>query len=54
MPSFLEEMAHFFSVYKDLEQAYTQALGWEPAAAARQAIRHAVRLYEKEYGNQNA
>ena len=48
---FLDEMAHFFSVYKDLERARTQALGWEPAAAARQAIRHAMRLYQKEYGN---
>jgi inorganic pyrophosphatase len=46
---FLAEMAHFFSVYKDLERARTQALGWEPAAAARQAIRHAVRLYKKEF-----
>ena len=45
---FLAEMAHFFSVYKDLEQVRTQALGWEPAAAARQAIRHAIRLYQKE------
>ena len=43
-------MAHFFSVYKDLERARTQALGWEPAAAARQAIRHAIRLYKKEFG----
>ena len=47
---FLAEMAHFFSVYKDLERVHTQALGWEPAAAARQAIRHAERLYEKEHG----
>ena len=47
---FLAEMAHFFSVYKDLERAHTQALGWEPAAAARQAIRHAIRLYQKAYG----
>jgi len=47
---FLAEMAHFFSVYKDLERARTQALGWEPAAAARQAIRHAMRLYQKEFG----
>jgi inorganic pyrophosphatase len=47
---FLAEMTHFFSVYKDLEQVRTQALGWEPAAAARQAIRHAMRLYAKEYG----
>jgi inorganic pyrophosphatase len=46
---FLAEMAHFFSVYKDLERARTQALGWEPAAAARQAIRHAARLYKKEF-----
>ena len=46
---FLAEMAHFFSVYKDLERAHTQALGWEPAAAARQAIRHAMRLYDNQY-----
>ncbi len=47
---FLAEMAHFFSVYKDLEHVRTQGLGWEPAAAARQAIRHAIRLYHKSYG----
>jgi inorganic pyrophosphatase len=47
---FLDEMRHFFSVYKDLEQVQTQGLGWEPAAAARQAIRHAIRLYDKDYG----
>lgn len=47
---FLAEMAHFFSVYKDLELVRTQGLGWEPAAAARQAIRHAMRLYQKAYG----
>ena len=46
---FLAEMQHFFSVYKDLELVRTQSLGWEPAAAARQAIRHAIRLYKKEY-----
>jgi inorganic pyrophosphatase len=46
---FLAEMEHFFSVYKDLELVRTQSLGWEPAAAARQAIRHAIRLYKKEY-----
>jgi inorganic pyrophosphatase len=50
---FLAEMAHFFSVYKDLERARTQALGWEPAAAARQAVRHSMRLYDKEFGERH-
>jgi len=46
---FLAEMAHFFSVYKDLEGVHTEPLGWEPAAAARQAIRHAIRLYQMKF-----
>ncbi|RME34357.1 MAG: inorganic diphosphatase [Thermoflexia bacterium] len=42
---FLEEVAHFFSVYKDLEQAEVQALGWEGRDRAYQEIERAIQLY---------
>lgn len=42
---FLEEVAHFFSVYKDLEQAEVQALGWEGQERAYQEIERAIQLY---------
>jgi len=34
----LKELEHFFSVYKDLEEKKTAALGWRPAAEAFEII----------------
>ncbi len=45
---FLDEVAHFFSVYKDLQGIKVQPNGWEPAATAKAAISHAMRLYQSE------
>ncbi len=42
---FLSEVAHFFSVYKDLEGARVEAIGWENAGIAKERIDHAIRLY---------
>ena len=46
---FLEEVAHFFSVYKDLEGARVESLGWEDAATAKQQIQHARQLYASQF-----
>ncbi len=47
---FLAEVANFFEVYKDLEGVRVNILGWDSAKAAREAILHAVELYEEKYG----
>jgi inorganic pyrophosphatase len=47
-PHFLREVAHFFSVYKDLEEIRVKPIGWEPREAAYEHIRHAVELYSRE------
>jgi inorganic pyrophosphatase len=46
---FLDEVAHFFSVYKDLEGARVEVIGWEPAAAAKEQIQHATQLYQSTF-----
>lgn len=47
---FLAEVAHFFSVYKDLEGARVEPLGWEGADFARDRIVHAMTYYQREFG----
>ena len=47
-PHYLDEVAHFFQVYKDLEGHRTQPLGWESVDVARRQIRHAIKLYREE------
>lgn len=47
-PHFLREVAHFFSVYKDLEETRVKPIGWEPRETAYEQIRHAVELYSRE------
>lgn len=42
---FLDEVAHFFSVYKDLEQEEVKALGWEGLDRAYQEIERAIQTY---------
>jgi inorganic pyrophosphatase len=46
---FLEEIAHFFRHYKDLEGKRVQANGWQPKEEALQAIIHAHQLYLDAY-----
>lgn len=50
-PHFLDEVAHFFSVYKDLEQAEVKGVGWEGRARAFAEIESAVARYQ-EYARQ--
>ncbi|MCS6963577.1 inorganic diphosphatase [Thermoflexus sp.] len=49
---FLQEVAHFFSVYKDLEGIRVRALGWENAERAKERILHAIRLYAAHVGSE--
>jgi inorganic pyrophosphatase len=46
---FLKEVAHFFQVYKDLEGAYTESIGWESVESAHNKIRHALELYSTSF-----
>ena len=52
-PHFVDEVAHFFQVYKDLEGHRTQPLGWEPVDVARKQIAHAIRLYREKQHKEN-
>ncbi|MCS6845634.1 MAG: inorganic diphosphatase [Caldilineales bacterium] len=47
---YLNEVAHFFEVYKDLEGQRTRPIGWEDAAAAKQEILKSVALYKERFG----
>lgn len=49
-PHFLREVAHFFSVYKDLEGVRVKAEGWQPRQVAFELITHAASLYSQESG----
>jgi inorganic pyrophosphatase len=49
-PHFLQEVSHFFEVYKDLEGMRTKPLGWEDAASAKRDIMRAVGLYDDRFG----
>jgi inorganic pyrophosphatase len=44
---FKEEMAHFFTVYKDLEMAEVEVKGWDDQDDAYEEIEQAVRRYWK-------
>lgn len=44
-PHILLEIAHFFSIYKDLEGKRTEALGWKGRQSAQQIIRASHRNY---------
>ncbi len=46
-PHFLHEVAHFFSVYKDLQLDRVEALEWEGREAAMAEIERAINLYAK-------
>ena len=45
---FLQEVAHFFAVYKDLEGIHVKTLGWEHAGNAKERIIYAIELYRKK------
>jgi len=49
-PHFLKEVAHFFTVYKDLEGVRVKPIGWEPRPKALEAIEGAIAFYRREFG----
>ncbi len=50
-PHFLNEVEHFFSVYKDLEEGgRVMPIGWDDAAAAKAAIVRSMQLYQERFG----
>ncbi|HEU5138953.1 MAG TPA: inorganic diphosphatase [Bacillales bacterium] len=44
----LDEIAHFFKVYKDLENKETNVGSWEDAAKAAQVIDDSLKRYEEQ------
>ncbi len=48
-PHALEEISHFFKVYKDLQKKEVKIGGWQDRKAAHQAINHSIKLYRQKY-----
>ena len=48
---FLEEVTHFFNVYKDLESAEVEGKGWDGLDRAYQEIERAVQYYQMNLKN---
>ncbi len=44
-PHFLDEVAHFFNVYKDLESVEVEGRGWEGIEKAHEEIEQAIASY---------
>jgi inorganic pyrophosphatase len=42
---YLEEVTHFFTVYKDLQHVRVETMGWEEREIADQEIERAINLY---------
>lgn len=47
-PHFLDEVTHFFSVYKDLQRIRVEALGWEGQKIAFAAINRSITMYAEK------
>lgn len=50
--SFLDELTHFFTHYKDLEGKRVEAEGWENRDAGLQAINEAHEAYLEKFGSE--
>ena len=48
-PHFLDEVAHFFEVYKDLEGMRTKPVGWEDCEAAKKEILRSIKLFDDRF-----
>ena len=46
---YLKEIEHFFSQYKALENKTVEVKGWEDNQAAKEAVLHAIELYNEKY-----
>lgn len=47
--AYLDEVGHFFTVYKNLEGKTTDVLGWESTEKALEAINHSIELYNERF-----
>lgn len=47
-PHLLKEIAHFASIYKELQGKKVEVQGWEDAAAAKAEIRRAQEMYQSK------
>jgi inorganic pyrophosphatase len=50
-PHILEEIQHFFKVYKDLQEKEVVVGAWEAREKAFEAVDHSLKLYNEKYGN---
>ncbi len=48
-PHTLREMAHFFQVYKELENKKVEIIGWYNTDEAKKVIKHAIELYRSRF-----
>lgn len=46
---FLDEVAHFFETYKQLQGIEVTTQGWEDAAAAHEVIRQSIQRYKEKF-----
>ena len=50
-PAILNELSHFFKVYKQLEKKHVTIVGWKGHAEAVKSLKASVVRYKKKYGN---
>ena len=48
-PHALEEIRHFFKVYKDLQKKKVEVGDWKPKSEALKAISRSLKLYQEKY-----
>ncbi|MFZ0183800.1 MAG: inorganic diphosphatase [Nitrosotalea sp.] len=46
---YLQEIAHFFEVYKQLEGKKVEILGWKNAVSAKKEVLAGIKLYQKKF-----
>jgi inorganic pyrophosphatase len=52
-PHILEEIRHFFKVYKDLQMKSVEVGEWRPREDAEREIAKSFELYDTKYGNKD-
>ena len=48
-PHLLEELAHMFTRYKELEGKEVQVVGWDNANKAKEALKRSIQRYKKRF-----
>lgn len=51
-PHLLDEITHFFKVYKDLQGKKVEVGAWKDAQAALEVVNESFRLYEEKYSHE--